>query len=157
MILESGRVVAIEAKGLWVETIQRSTCNSCQLQKGCGHSALAKFGASASRLWVLLDDRDANHFNLGDEVQIGVPEEVIAGGSLFVYILPLLVMIAAMLAAQSVQFSEGLTAICALLGLLVGAAIVRGCSHLIRFDSRLQPVLVDAQTRVQVSARCAQG
>ena len=156
MILETGRIVAIEPQGLWVETIQRSACGSCQAQKGCGHSALAKFGASASRLWVLLEGRDANCFSLGDEVQIGVPEEVIAGGSLFVYMLPLLTMIAATLTAHSSHLSDGLTAICALLGLLAGAAIVRWCSHLIRFDSRLQPVLVDAQTSVQVIAHCAQ-
>jgi len=156
MILETGRIVAIEPQGLWVETIQRSACGSCQAQKGCGHSALTKFGASASSLWVLLEGRDSKRFSLGDEVQIGVPEEVIAGGSLFVYMLPLLTMIAATLAAHSSQLNDGLTAICALLGLLVGAAIVRWCSHLIRFDSRLQPVLVDAQTSVQVIARCAQ-
>ena len=154
MILETGRIVAIEPKRLWVETIQRSACGSCQAQKGCGHSALVKFGASASRLWVLLEGRDANHFSLGDEVQIGVPEEVIAGGSLFVYMLPLITMITAMLVAHNSQLSDGLTAICALLGLLFGAAIVRWCSHLIRFDNRLQPVLVDAQTSVQVIAHC---
>ena len=156
MILETGRIVAIEPQGVWVETIQRSACGSCQAQKGCGHSALAKLGASASRLWVILEGRDANRFSVGDEVQIGVPEEVIAGGSLFVYMLPLLTMIAATLVAHNSQLSDGLTAICALLGLLVGAAIVRWCSHLIRFDSRLQPVLVDAQTSVQVIAHCVQ-
>lgn len=156
MILETGRIVAIEPKRLWVETIQRSACGSCQVQKGCGHSALSKFGASASRLWVLLEGRDADRFCVGDEVQIGVPEEVIAVGSLFVYILPLLSMISATLVAHHSQLSDGATALCALLGLLVGAAIVRWCSHLIRFDSRLQPVLVDAQTSAQVIAHCAQ-
>lgn len=156
MILETGRIVSIETQGLWVETIQRSACGSCQAQKGCGHSALAKFGASASRLWVLVDGRDINSFTLGDEVQIGVPEEVIAGGSLFVYMLPLLAMIAAMLVAHNARLNDGLTAICAVLGLLLGAATVRWCSHLIRFDNRLQPVLVGAQTSVQVIARCAQ-
>ena len=156
MILETGRIVAIEPQGLWVETIQRSACGSCQAQKGCGHSALAKFGASASRLWVLLEGRDPQYFSLGDEVQIGVPEEVIAGGSLFVYMLPLFTMIAAVLAAHNSHLGDGLTVMCALLGLFVGAAIVRWCSHLIRFDSRLQPVLVDAQTSVQVIAHCVQ-
>ncbi len=156
MILETGRIVAIEPQGLWVETIQRSACGSCQAQKGCGHSALAKFGASASRLWVLLEGRDPKTFSLGDDVQIGVPEEVIAGGSLFVYMLPLLAMIAASFVAYDAGLNDGLTAIYALLGLLFGAAIVRWCSHLIRFDSRLQPVLVDAQTSVQVIAHCVQ-
>ena len=156
MILETGRIVAIEPQGLWVETIQRSACGSCQAQKACGHSALAKFGASASRLWVLLDGRDHKSFSLGDDLQIGVPEEVIAGGSLFIYMLPLLAMIAASFVAHNAGLNDGFTAICALVGLLLGAAIVRWCSHLIRFDSRLQPVLVDAQTNVQVTAQCVQ-
>lgn len=157
MMLETGRIVAIEPKRLWVETIQRSACGSCQAQKGCGHSALAKLGASASRVWVLLEGRDAAHFQLGDEVQIGVPEELIAGGSLFVYMLPLLCMIAAAFAAHSAHLNDGLAALCALVGLLLGAAIVRGCSHLLRFDSRLHPVLLDAQTSTPLIARCAQG
>lgn len=156
MILETGRIVAIEPHGVWVETIQRSACGSCQAQKGCGHSALAKFGVSASRLWVLLDGREPEQFSVGDEVRIGVPEEVIAGGSLFVYMLPLIAMIAAMLVAHNSQLGDGATVLCSLLGLFVGAAIVRWCSHQFRFDKRLQPVLVDDQTSVQVIARCAQ-
>jgi sigma-E factor negative regulatory protein RseC len=155
MLLESGRIVSVEPQGLWVETIQRSACGSCQAQKGCGHSLLSKFGASASYLWVLLDGRDSSQYQVGEEVQIGVPEEVIARGSLFVYMVPLAGMLAATLAAHHYLLSDALTAFCALLGLLLGAAIVRWCSHLIRFDSRLQPVLVDAQTRVQAIEICA--
>lgn len=155
MLLETGRIVSIEPQGLWVETIQRSACGSCQAQKGCGHSLLAKVGASASHLWVLLEGRDPNQYHVGNEVQIGVPEEVIVQGSLFVYMVPLLSMIAATVVAHHYLFSDGTTASCALLGLLIGAAIVRWCSHLIRFDSRLQPVLIDAQTTVQSIQICA--
>lgn len=155
MLLETGRVVAIESQGLWVETIQRSACGSCQAQKGCGHSMLAKWGASASRIWVLLDGRDANDYRLGDEVQVGVPEEVITGGSLFVYLVPLLAMMAASFVAHQQALSDGFTALCAVAGLTFGAIIVRWCSHLIRFDSRLQPVLVDAKTKVQAIQTCA--
>ncbi len=155
MLLETGRIVSIESQGLWVETIQRSACGSCQAQKGCGHSLLAKVGASASQLWVLLEGRDASHYQVGHEVQIGVPEEVIARGSLFVYMVPLLSMIAATVLAHHSLLSDGVTAICALIGLLVGAAIVRWCSHLIRFDSRLQPVLIDAQPKAQSIQTCA--
>jgi sigma-E factor negative regulatory protein RseC len=155
MLLETGRVVAVEPQGLWVETIQRSACGSCQAQKGCGHSLLAKFGASASSLWVLLDGRDASRYQVGNEVQIGVPEAVIANGSLFVYMVPLLAMIAATVIAHQQLLSDGLSALCALIGLLVGAAVVRFCSHLIRFDIRLQPVLVDEQMKQQVIETCA--
>lgn len=155
MLLETGRIVAVETQGLWVETIQRSACGSCQAQKSCGHSLLAKFGASASSLWVLLEGRDASEYHLGDEVQIGVPEEVIANGSLFVYVVPLLTMVAATVIAHQQALSDGLTALCAFAGLVLGAIIVRWCSHLIRFDSRLQPVLVDEKTSVQAIQTCA--
>lgn len=156
MLLETGRILAVEPQGLWVETIQRSACGSCQAQKGCGHSMLAKWGTSASSLWVLLEGRDPNQYKVGDEVQIGVPEDVIANGSLFVYLLPLATMLAASFIAHRQNLTDGLVAICAFVGLLVGGAIVRWCSHLIRFDSRLQPVLVDERTRVQAIQVCEQ-
>lgn len=156
MILETGRIVAIEPHGLWVETIQRSACGSCQAQQGCGHSALAKFGASASRLWVLLDGRDPNQFHLGGQVKIGVPEDVITKGSLFVYMVPLVGMIAATLTAHHFSLSDAFTALYALAGLVFGAVIVRVVSHLIRFNKRLQPVLIDELSAVQLLEICAQ-
>ena len=165
MILETGRIVAIEAQRLQVETIQRSACGSCHAQKGCGHSMLAKSGSSASFLWVLLEGRDAKTYCVGDEVNIGIPEDVIAAGSLFIYMVPLTTMIAATLIAHQKSLSEGFTAVVALAGLLIGAAIVRLRSHRTRFDSRLQPVLVDelfsareqtdSQPSVQVIHTCS--
>jgi sigma-E factor negative regulatory protein RseC len=155
MLLEPGRVVAIEPRRLWVETIQRSACGSCQAQKGCGHSMLAKWGTSASRLWVLLDGRDSRQYHIGDQVQIGVPEEIIVKGSLFIYMVPLLSMIASTFIAHQQKLADGLTAFCAFAGLMTGAIIVRWCSHRDRFDSRLQPVLIDEKTQLPASQPCA--
>jgi sigma-E factor negative regulatory protein RseC len=143
MILETGVVVAVEPQGLWVETIQQSACGSCRAQKGCGHSALAKMGASASRLWVLLDGRDSASYALGDEVNIGVPEDVIAHESLFMYMVPLGAMLAATCMAYQYEANDGASALAALLGLLCGGVVVRWRAHQTRFDRRLQPVLVD--------------
>jgi len=154
MILETGCVVAIEPLGLWVETIQRSACGSCQAQKGCGHSMLASRGASASRIWVLLDGRDPEEFKLGNEVQIGIREDVIARGSLLIYLLPLLGMVGSTLCAHHYGMGEGITVLMALLGLLAGAFIVRVRAYKTRFDTRLQPVLVDAQTQLQPIQIC---
>lgn len=154
MILETGRVVAIEPQGLWVETLQRSACGSCHAQKGCGHSILAKMGASASRVWVLLEGRDPDKFAIGSEVQIGIAEEVIARGSLFIYLIPVISLISATFAAHYYRLAEGPTAVLALVGLLTGAAIVRVRAYQTRFDARLQPVLVDAQTSVRLIQTC---
>ncbi len=154
MLLETGRILAIESDSIWVETIQRSACGSCQAQKGCGHSALTKWGATASRLRVLLEGRDPAQFQVGNQVQIGVPEEVIASGSLFIYLVPLLTMIAATFAAHHQKLGDGMSALSALAGLLLGAIIVRWRSHQLRFDNRLQPVLIDEQTSVQAIQTC---
>ena len=151
MILEIGRVVAVEPQGLWVETIQRSACGSCQAHKGCGHSLLAKFGASsASRLWVLLEGDDTNQYCVGDKVQIGISEDLITQSALFIYLMPLLSMLGATVLAHHQALTEGVSVIWALGGLILGAFIVRWHSHQTRFDSRLQPVVVGDQQTLQI-------
>ncbi|HWV14005.1 MAG TPA: SoxR reducing system RseC family protein [Cellvibrio sp.] len=155
MILETGRVMAIEPKGLWVETIQLSACGSCRAQKGCGHSALAKIGTSASQLWVLLDGRNPESYRLGDEVCIGVPEAVVAGGAMFIYMVPLLTMLVATFTAYQQSASDSMSALAALAGLLLGGAIVRLRAHQTRFDTRLQPVLVDHRKTLLATDVCA--
>ncbi len=143
MIAETGRVVAIESNGLWVETIQRSTCGSCAAQKGCGQSLLARLAGHSSYLWVLLEGRDSARYHLGDEIQLGIPEDVVVKGSLFVYLLPLLLMIFGSGLANAWFASEGLSVLGGLLGLLSGGLVVRWRAQKTRFDPRLQPVLLD--------------
>ena len=151
MILETGRVISIEAEGLWVETIQRSVCGSCQAQKGCGQRLLATFGASASRLWVLLDGRDANQYSIGDKVQIGIPEDVIAASALFIYTVPLISLLAATMLAHQQNVTDGLSVFFALVGLILGGLVVRWHSYHIRFDNRVQPVLVEEQQTLRLA------
>lgn len=150
MILETGRITVIEAHGLWVETIHHTACNSCKAQKGCGHSLLAKFGSSASQLWVLWDGRNASHYRVGDQVQIGVPEDLILRGALFIYIVPLTTLLVAILFGYQQAASEGVSVLYALGGLLLGAIIVRWRAHYTRFDKRLQPVLVGDEKQLGI-------
>lgn len=150
MILEVGRVIAVEPKGLWVETLQRSACGSCQAQKGCGQSLLARFVANSSQLWVLLDGRNADAYSVGDEVRIGIPEDVIARSAVFIYIVPLVGMVLATMFAHQQALSDGASALWAMGGLMLGAVAVRWHAHHTRFDNRLQPVLVEDQQTLRV-------
>jgi sigma-E factor negative regulatory protein RseC len=143
MILEAGRIVAVEPDVLWVETIQRSTCNTCRAEQGCGQSMMAKLSGHTSYLRVLLQGRDSSDYQLGDEVQIGVPEAVVANGSLFVYLLPLLSMLLFSGFAHWQLGQEPLTIFAALVGLVAGGLVVRWRAYQTRNDSHLQPVLVD--------------
>jgi positive regulator of sigma E activity len=69
--------------------------------------------------------------------------------------LPLLSLIVATLISHHYLLNDAFTALCAIAGLLIGAAIVRLCSHLIRFDRRLQPVVIDEQFAEQEIQTCA--
>lgn len=141
MITETGRVVAVEADSLWVETIQRSTCNSCAAEKGCGQGMIAKWGGHTTYLRVLLAGRDPANFQIHDQVSVGVPEAVVVRGSLFVYLLPLLCLVLGAWAGQASVGHDGASIGGALLGLLVGGALVKWRSLATRDDPNLQPVL----------------
>lgn len=145
MILETGKIVSVEPEGVWVETIQGSVCGSCKAEKGCGQSLMAKWGARASYIWVLLEGRNPDDYRVGDEIQIGIPEDIVVKASLLAYVMPLLLMLILTISAHYLFNSEGLTVIGALLGLVVGGFILRWHSARSRYDPRLQPVLVDGR------------
>ena len=88
MILETGTVVAVEADSLWVETIQRSTCEACAAEKGCGQRVLSKLTGKTNRIRVLFGAQSPKKVSPGQSVTIGIPEDVIVSGSILVYLLP---------------------------------------------------------------------
>jgi len=144
MLTETGRVVALEPAGLWVETIRQSTCGSCVARKGCGHGLLNR--ASDGRrgyIRVLPGDQPIEKFKVNDTVLIGIPEEVVLRGSLVAYALPSLAMLAGAFAGVTWLPAGGdLAAVPgAVVGLLTGFLLVRwhGIRH--RYDTGYQPVL----------------
>lgn len=145
MLLETGRVVAVEADGVWVETIRQTTCGSCAAQKGCGHGMMNRISEGRRSLIRALPGKlQPADCCLDDEVSISIPEEVIVRGSLLVYILPLLAMLlGAWAGASLLPFGEdaagGLGAVA---GFALGFALVRWHAHRHRNDRSLQPVLV---------------
>lgn len=146
MLLETGRVVAVDDDGVWVETIRKTTCGSCAAQKGCGHGLLNKISDGRRSLIRALPGRiSASDCQVDDEVQISIPEDVILRGSLVVYILPLLTMLTGAAAgANLVTASADLgSALGALAGIAVGFALVRLHAHRHRDDHSLQPTLVE--------------
>ena len=93
MIFETGIVVNNEHGSLLVETIQRTACDTCIAEKGCGQSLLAKLTGKTNRIRVLLGDYPAESIELGQSITIGIPENVIVKGSLLVYMLPILMAV----------------------------------------------------------------
>lgn len=145
MLLETGRVVAVETDGVWVETIRKTTCGTCAAQKGCGHGMMNRISEGRRSLIRALPGKlKPAQCTVDDEVSISIPEEVILRGSLIVYILPLLIMLlgawtGASLFPDNEDPAGGLGAV---LGFAAGFGLVRLHASRHRDDSAMQPVLV---------------
>lgn len=146
MLTETGRVVAVDPDGLWVETIRQSTCGTCAAQKGCGHGLINRISdGKRSYIRVLPGGQSPGDLSVDDQVLISIPEEVILRGSLIVYMLPLLCMLAG--AAAAAGFMHGnqdvLAALGAASGFVLGFGLVRWHAACHRDDRSFQPVLLE--------------
>ena len=146
MLIETGRVVAVDSDGLWVETIRQSTCGSCAAQKGCGHGLLNRLSdGRRGYIRVLPGGQAEGVCSVDDKVRIGIPEEVILRGSLIVYMLPLVCMLAG--AATAVGLAPGSQDVLAALGAAggfgLGFVLVRWHAWRHRDDRSLQPTLLE--------------
>lgn len=147
MLVETGRVVAVEADAVWVETIRQSTCGTCAGRQGCGHGLLNRIADGRSGLVRVLRGPSADGWpcEVNDQVRISLPEQVILRGSVIVYMLPLLCMLAG--AALAVQLfpdgQEAWAAVGAALGLGSGFGLVRWHAWRHRDDRTLQPTVLE--------------
>ena len=143
MICETGRVVGIDDDALWVETVSRSTCGSCVAQNACGQGVLNRhFSGRRNQLRVKLGDRSADEFSLNDEVDISIPEVALVGGAMVVYLLPLVTMLMAAVLADRWWNSDGVAAVGALAGFVLGMALVRGHGVWASRRASFQPQIV---------------
>ncbi len=150
MLVETGRVVAIENDGLWVETIRQSTCGSCAARKGCGHGLLNRYAdGKRGYIRVLPGAGGAIDCKVDDQVRISIPEEVILRGSLVVYIVPLICMLAGALLGSGVGDGQNdlFTSLGAVAGFAVGFALVRWHAWRHRDDRSLQPTFLEVVQR----------
>ncbi|ARS49830.1 SoxR reducing system RseC family protein [Ectopseudomonas hydrolytica] len=140
MIEEQGRVVALEPGAVWVETLRKSTCSSCSANAACGQGLMDRLGVGRQRGYVrALSD---SPLSVGDTVVIGVREDLLVRSSLLVYLLPLLGLLAAALAADGLGLSEPLVILAGLLGLFFSWLLVRWRASRVAENPALQPVVL---------------
>lgn len=143
MMKETGRIAGIEPDCLWVETIRQSTCNSCSVQKGCGHGILGKIGSGKSHyVRVLLGDTPAGQFSVNDDIDIAIPESSLVSGAMIVYLIPMLTMLAAAIAVSQWWPEDFWVFTGAVAGFLVGLGLVRWHAIANRNNMNYQPVVL---------------
>lgn len=150
MIEEQGQVVEVQGEFAWIEGERTTTCGSCAVRKGCGTSAIAKvLGQRRVRLRVLnrIDAR------VGDHVVIGIAESGLLRGSLAVYAMPLLGLLAGALAGQllgntlSVMPSDFFAITGAIGGLVAALVWLKRFSRNKEKDTAYQPVTLRQQIK----------
>lgn len=151
MIEERGRVVALDESGIWVETVQRSSCHSCAAKSGCGTGLLGDFWRRASQVRVAVSPRALIGIQLHDTVVIGIAENTLASSALIVYLLPLVALVLGALIGQSAG-AEIWAILGALVGLALGALVIRVYSHLNRANPALAPRFLRLERETSCSA-----
>lgn len=142
MLTEVGLVTKQEADRIWVQTESKTSCNSCQVNTSCGTGIISKAFSERSFITPMTNTLNAE---IGDEVEVGIHENLVVKASFWVYLMPLLMMMLfAFLSGQVFTVSsEGWQIMSALLGLLLGFFIVRlKVTRLASSNKELHPVLI---------------
>jgi len=101
MIEEQATVVEVGPEQIIVQTLRKSSCNSCAANKGCGTAVLSKaIGQKHSIVTISKEQKTDPSLVPGDQVIIGVNESMLLNGSALAYIIPIAGMIAVSLLAQ---------------------------------------------------------
>lgn len=143
MILETATVTAVESDALWVEAVQKSACETCTAQKGCGTAVLSKLTGRTSRLRVLKSSHSTELYTVGQQVTIAIPEDIVVLASVCAYLVPLGFSLIGLWLFGS---SDILSVIGAVLGLAFGGGLVSMYNAKLRDDPRFNPVLFQVDT-----------
>lgn len=142
MLTEMGLVTKQEAGRVWVQTEAKTSCNSCQVNTSCGTGIISKAFSERSFVTPMSNTLNAE---VGDQVEVGIQENLVVRASFWVYLLPLLLMIIFAFVGSGMfeQSKELVQIVSAVLGLIVGFWIAR-----LRIESmgsgkkELHPVLI---------------
>lgn len=140
MLEERGRVVAVEAGVVWVETQRRGSCGQCAAQASCGTSVWQQ--ALRPRAHHLQARTGALQPALGDWVVLGVADGVVLAGALVLYLVPLAALLLGAGLGEWLGGREGTSILGAVAGLGLGLGVVRWRSRWEAGRAERQPVVL---------------
>jgi len=152
MIEEAATVVEVEPALIVVQTLRKSSCNSCAANKACGTAVLSKsIGQKHSLVSIAKAESDEPLLAVGDEVVIGINENMLLSGSVLAYLLPLFGMLGFALLADwmGTQLSlqgELHTVLAGVTGLLAGLYMASFYLTKSRHQSDFVPLLLRKQS-----------
>ncbi|MCK5892891.1 MAG: SoxR reducing system RseC family protein [Endozoicomonadaceae bacterium] len=144
MIEKCGQVVAVEGQLALVETVRQSVCQACTAKHACGHGLRRQTsGRSASYLDIrALCDIPVN---VGDSVVIGISESAMLQASFWVYLVPLLLFVAAMAFGYWLGLSELVLIVISFLALSSGFFLTASRFRKVDRQRPLHPVVLERE------------
>jgi sigma-E factor negative regulatory protein RseC len=142
VIEETVHVTTTEGELAWVESAQRKTsCGHCVARSSCGTSVLSKVLGRRAPTLVAHNPIGAKP---GDRVVIGLHNAALVRGSVAVYLVPLLTMLAGALVGEALLAGagDGPVVLLGLTGLAIGFAWVRRFARRAASDPRYRPVIL---------------
>jgi len=139
LLKESGLVTHIEGNFAWVNTANKLSCSSCQVESTCGNGMLEKYLAGKVFVSKIKNDLNAQ---IGDRVEIAIPVASVTRASLIAYTVPLMALIFGALLGQYLFNSEGRTIVMSVLGLFAGLIITHFYNQKIANSERYMPKMV---------------
>ena len=128
MVEEIATVVQVETAGVWLQTKVVSSCQSCSAQDSCTSGVVAKAMTRRDYRFFLQHTDTDPELQVGQQVRIGIAEDVLVKSALLVYLLPLLMFIMSLGLAFYAGWDEGLQLIAALAGGISGMLLARRLS-----------------------------
>lgn len=146
MLTETGRIVAVESDGLWVETTKQSACAQCNASKGCGQKLLASVAQNMAHIKAEFDEKNLSQQSriwvVGAEVTIGIQEGAVVKGAMITYLIPLLLMLFFGGISSGLALSEIYVAAFSFSGLLLGGWLVSRFSRQVAQSADARVIVV---------------
>lgn len=123
MIEEYAIIIARTDKQATLELERRTACGLCGQKRGCGNATWGKLLGHASHQFSADNPIGAN---VGDSVVVGIDENAVLNTAFFLYVVPLVAMLAGASIAEYFFNNEFYVMLGAAIGLALGFLWVKG-------------------------------
>ena len=134
-------VVALRNTKVTLSTIRLNTCQQCVMRAACGQRILAQ-ASSCQRSYIELGAPAKLSLQVGQEVRVAIPQSTFIRASLWVFLVPLLMMLLAASVAQQWLYSEPAIVCSGLAGLMAGILLMRQRMRALAQHTKWQPRIV---------------
>lgn len=117
MIEQQAKVLHSDGSTIWLEAERQSTCDKCQVKKGCGTGLLSKH---VGRRFSTIAVAKKHDVRPGQQVKVMIPEEALLHGAYMMYLLPILFMFAGAGLCRMLLANEFAEIMAGLSGLMIG-------------------------------------